>query len=229
MNTDKLKDIWNADENNPEEARILNLQAWALNLQSVEMIQSHKSKSQLTSLLVNRILEVIILIPITLLWGNLLYKNLSDIPVAVSFGIILIFSVCSLVNCIRQLFILSQIKYSENIAGIQEKLAILQTHIIQYLRISFLFLPFYMVYVIVGFKLFANIDIIIFTNQNWFLFYLLNSALLIPVSLWLYKQVTYKNINKRWVRVIIESVGGKSVAKSMGFLKEIEEFRKDKV
>jgi hypothetical protein len=50
---------------------------------------------------------------------------------------------------------------------------------------------------------------------------------LIPIGVWLYREISYKNINKKWVKNIIEKSAGNSVTKAMEFLKELEEFKKD--
>ena len=50
MEDQELKSIWAAYDKKLEEARILNLQSWVLNLRCFEELQTHKVKSKLRAL-----------------------------------------------------------------------------------------------------------------------------------------------------------------------------------
>jgi len=53
------------------------------------------------------------------------------------------------------------------------------------------------------------------------------SILFTLLSIWLYRNLTLKNMGKKWVRNLVNSTPEHtSVFKAMDFLKEIEEFRK---
>ncbi|MEO8666180.1 MAG: hypothetical protein ABI462_11865, partial [Ignavibacteria bacterium] len=117
--------------------------------------------------------------------------------------------------------------YSENVIYIQEKLSRLQTSILNYFRLSFLVVPIWLTFLIIGFKLFFNINIYNFGDTWWWISQLIFSAISLPLAVWMFIQVSYKNINKRWVRFFIKNAGGEQATKAMEFLKEINEFKKD--
>lgn len=48
----------------------------------------------------------------------------------------------------------------------------------------------------------------------------------IVIALSIYKNISYKNINRKWVRSLLNGSGGKSVIKAIEYIPEIEEFKK---
>ena len=50
---------------------------------------------------------------------------------------------------------------------------------------------------------------------------------LVPLGIWFYKEVTYKNIERKWVKNFIEKSSGKRVAKALGFLKELQDLKRE--
>lgn len=217
METSELKNIWKAHDN------ILD-KSMKLNMLCIETIQSQKSKSKLKPLLILRIIESIVLIKIILFLFGFLYDYLSDIPVAISSVILIIYSVYALFLCSAQIIIIAQINYSDSVTEIQKKLSLLQIHILDYFRLTFLMIPFWLIYPIIGFKLIAEVDII---NEMPYWWLISQIIILMPLSLYAFKQVSYKNIHKRWVRFLINNAGGKSVTKAMEFLKVLDEFKRD--
>jgi hypothetical protein len=47
------------------------------------------------------------------------------------------------------------------------------------------------------------------------------------LSFWLYRNISEKNMEKKWFRILFNSPEWKSVRKSMQFLREIENFKED--
>ena len=45
----ELKKMWNSLNQNIDEAKILNLQSWAVNVKAFEYLQTHKAQSKLKS------------------------------------------------------------------------------------------------------------------------------------------------------------------------------------
>lgn len=221
----ELKKIWQSYDQKLEEAKILNMQSWALNLQSFEMLQSHKAKSKLQSLRRLRIVEASLHFLTLLYLGSFLFSHFSEWYFAVSAIALILFFLIAFINCIRQLVIIQQVNYSDSIVDIQQKLTRLQSHIIDYVRLTFLCLPTYLAYPIIGFKALYDIDIVKVFTHNWFIAQIIFSLLLIPFCVWMYRQVSYKNMHKKWVKNVIEKSAGTSVSKAMQFIKEIEEFK----
>jgi hypothetical protein len=139
----------------------------------------------------------------------------------------MVFFIIAFSNCIRQIVIIREIDYSKSITDIQRKLTLLQSHIVDYIRLTFLMLPTYLAYPIIAFKVLGNFDIVSQFNHNWWIAQIIFNILLIPLCIWLYREVSYKNFHKKWVRYIIEKSAGNSVRKAMDFIKEIDEYKKD--
>ncbi len=217
METAEIKNIWKAHDS------ILD-RSVKLNIYCIETIQSQKSKSRLKPLLMLRIFESIILLSILIFLAGFTFDNVTDIPVAVSAVILAIYSLYAFYNCAAQIVLITQISYSDSVTEIQRKLNLLQTHILDYFRLTFLMIPFWLVYPVIGFKLFANTDISGTLPGAWVI---LQFILLVPFSVYMYTQISYRNIHKRWVRFLVRNAGGRSVTESYEFLKVIDEFKKN--
>jgi len=219
MDANELKNIWQAYDAKLEKSL-------KMNEHCIEAIQIQKAKRQFKSLLIGRIVELAIAVALLLFMGSLLYSNIDNIGISVSAGIIMVFAIISISGCIRQIRIITQINYSESVTEIQSKLALLQTNMVRYLRLAFLILPFYTAYIVVGFKLIFDVDIVAKGNVNWWIGQIVVSVLFIPLSIWLLKKLSFENMHLKLIRVLIEGAGGKSVVKAMSFIKEIDEFKK---
>ncbi|MES1249301.1 MAG: hypothetical protein ABUL46_01385, partial [Chitinophaga rupis] len=127
MEDQELKEIWAAYDKKLEEARILNLQSWALNLQVFEELQSHKVKSKLSSLANFKIGVIILGIVYVLLLAFLVVGNHGkNIFFTISIGMIAVITALSIGVYIKHIVIIKQINYSDSITGTQERLAALQ-------------------------------------------------------------------------------------------------------
>ena len=228
MDTPELKDIWQAYDAKLEKSL-------KLNLHCIETIQTQKVKSTFALLKFFKLLEIIIGVLLIFFLGNFLYNNLTETYFVVAAGILMVFCSLAIIGSIKQIVLISQISYTQNILDNQKKLALLQSSvllqssIIKYLRLAFLSLPFYTAYIIIGFKIFFTIDIVAQGDKYWWISQIIISILFIPLSIWLYNKISYKNMHIKWVRKLIENAGGKSISKAMGFIKELNEFEKDMV
>jgi hypothetical protein len=220
MELSEFKSVWQSYDNKLEKS----LQ---LNLRCLEMIQAQKVKSKLMPLFRLRILEMFLHLVVIWWLGGFLYQHFFELQYALSAGVLILFFIIAFSNCVKQIVIFKQIDYSEDISTIQRKLTLLQSHIADYIRLTFLCLPTYLAYPIIGFKVLANFDIVSRLNQNWWIAQITFTILLIPVCIWLYRQVTYKNINKKWVKYIIEKSAGDSVSRAMKFIKDIDELKQE--
>lgn len=226
MDTTELKSIWQAYDAKLEKSL-------KLNLHCIQTIQTQKIKSTFTSLKAFKITEIIIGVLLIFFLGNFLYNNITEAYFVVAAGILMVFCSLAIIGSIKQIALITQISYTQNVVNNQKKLALLQSSvllqssIIKYLRLVFLNLPFYTAYIIIGFKIFLNTDIVARGDKNWWISQITISILFIPLSIWLYNKISYKNMHINWVRRLIENAGGKSISKVMDFIKELNEFEKD--
>lgn len=226
MDTTDIKSIWQTYDAKLEKSL-------KLNLHCLQTIQSHKVNSSFTTLTLFKIVETILSVLLFVFLGNFLYQNLVQVYFVLSAAILMAFCMLSMIGSINQLYQIQQIDITQNIIDNQRKMALLQSvilfqsSIIKYLRMGFLSLPFYTAYIIIGCKIFFNFDIVLHGGKYWWLSQIAISILFIPLSIWLYKKIAYKNMHINWVRKLIEQAGGKSISKVLHFIKELDEFEKD--
>lgn len=220
MEDSELKKLWQSYDQKLEEARILNMQSWALNLKSFEILQTQKAKSKLNSL---KWLKLVIILA-GVVWVTILlflfFKSLSyqNIFFTTSVGIIALFNILAILLYIRHIVLIYQIDNSENVIDTQTKLATLQSSTMNTGRILWLQMPFYTTFFY---------SPALFNDSKFWLISVPVTLLFIFFSIWLYKNINYQNTEKKWFKILFGSPEWTSVNKAIGFLKEIEDFKKN--
>jgi hypothetical protein len=220
MELSEIKLMWQAYDTKLEKSL-------KLNLHCLEMIQAQKVKSKLTPLFWQRFVEIMLHLIVIFWLSRFLYKNFSQFPYAISAIALILFYIIAFVNCLKQIIIIKQMDYCNDIVTIQSSLVILQTYIVNYMRLTFLCIPTYLAYPIIAFKALTNFDIVSQLHGNWWTGQIIFSIILIPVCVWLYKEISYKNIHKKWVKYIIQKSSGIRVTKALEFIRELETLRHD--
>jgi len=67
------------------------------------------------------------------------------------------------------------------------------------------------------------------SNGNWWTAQFVSSVVLIPLCVWVYQQVSHKNINKKWVKDFIQKSSGNRVTKSLEFVSELQSLKRDSI
>ena len=222
MELSEIKSMWQAYDSKLEKSL-------KLNIRCLEMIQAQKVKSKLTPLLWLRVIEIILHVIVIFWLFTFLYKNLFLPVYAVSAFVLIAFYILAFINCLKQIIVIKQMDYSNDIVTIQSSLIIIKTHIINYVRLSFLCIPIFLAYPIVGMKALTNVDFVSHLSSSWWKAQIFTSIVFIPICLWLFKQVSYKNMHKKWVRDVIQTSSGKRVTKAMEFIKELETLKREQV
>ncbi|MGF7042667.1 hypothetical protein [Mucilaginibacter lappiensis] len=226
MELDELKETWLSNDIKLE-------QSLKLNEESVALIQVKKVASKLAPLYRQRVIECIFhSIAIILLIG-FLFKNISEFPYAMSAIALSVFYLTTLKNAIKQINLIRDMDFSKDLATMQSSLVMLQTHIINYAKLSVLFIPTFLAYptiltkVIKDFdiKALAEFDIIAKSNGSWWTLEMVALIILVPLGIWFYNEVTYKNMDKKWVRDFIQRSSGTRVTKALEFLKELQDLK----
>ena len=218
MEDQELKEIWAAYDRKLEEARVLNLQSWALNRQCFEELQAHKAKSKLSSLANYKAGVIILGIVYVLFLALLVYGNHGrNIFFSVSMGTIALITTIAIVVYIKHIVIIKQINYSDSITNTQEKLSALQSSTIDIGRILWLQLPFWSTF-------FWNTEWMMKDIKFWLIAFPVTLALA-GLAIWLYRNISLKNSHRKWFKVLFSSREWTSVIKAMEFMKEIEAFK----
>src|SRR4030095_17150693 len=205
MELDELITTWQAND-----AKIA--KAVKFNLKTLDLILSQKVKSALKSLLWQRIIELSFHSIALILLFAFLINNINQLPYAFSAIALIAFYGFIFMNCLKQLHIITGIENNKNIVSMQESLMKIQTHLLNFIRLSVLCIPTFLSYPIVVSKALADLNITVFgdfdvikkTNGTWWYVEMIAYIVLIPLGLWFYKQVNTKNIHKAWVARIIK-------------------------
>jgi hypothetical protein len=218
MEDAELKDIWKEYDRKLEEARMLNLQSWALNLRWFETMQQQKMRSKMSWLAFIKVLMILAgMVWIYLLaWLLLHFFHRSSPFFVVSVGAILLFNMYGIVLYLRHLVLIRQINNSESVVGAQLKLAKLQASTLYSMRVLFLQTPFFSTF-------FYTVGLL---HDTWFL--LIGppvTLLLTAASIWLYRNLSSKNMHKKWFNKLLGSPEWTYITRSMGFIEEIEAFK----
>ena len=214
MEDSTLKNIWHAQDEKLD-------RSLKLNLFILESLQTQKAKSKLGALVAFKKWAVILGILFVLFLGVLIYGNqLKNIFFTVSIAMIMLFSIYAVVVYIKHIILVRTLDYSASITVTQKKLADLQASTISSTGILMLQLPFYSTW-------FWSWEMI---NGNATKFWLISLPVTIAfalIGIWLYRNITEKNMNKKWVKCLFNAGPEyKNVVAAKKFLAELEEFKK---
>jgi hypothetical protein len=198
------------------------------NFKIAQETQVKKSVFALRKLRYYSIFELVVAGFVMIFLGNFIYETFGNLSLTISALILDIFAVFAISGAVRQLILISEFEVAANVTESQQILARLQTHTINYLRLAILQFPFFLAYILIGFKVFFNTTIWETGNQAWLVSNLILGVILIPVSIWVYKQIQPANLHIKWVRRLVEMMGGKEISNAMTFLNEIETFKNKK-
>jgi hypothetical protein len=218
MELSELKTVWQAYNSRLEKSL-------KLNFRCLEMLQAQKIKSKLSLLLWQRIVEAVLDILLLFWLAGFLVKNITQWPYAFFSLALILFYLVTLINCLRQIITIKHLDYSDDLITIQSSLVLLQTHLVNYLRLIFLIVPFWLAFPVIFFKAFLHFDILSKLHGDWWAGQIIFSVLLLPGCIWLYMQLSYKNIHKPWVNFVIQKTSGAGITRAFQFVKELEELR----
>ena len=222
MEDSELKDLLETYNNKLEEAKVLSLQSWVLNYKCYETIQSQKAKSKLKSLATFKMVAVVLGILWVSFLGYLLYYSLemSKIFFVISVGAIMLLTSIAIIVYVYHIVLINKINNSENVLKTQETIARLQLSTINIGRILFLQSTFYCTF-------WWNTEMIINSPASFWLISFPIALLFALASIWLYRNISYKNVNKKWFKILFNTPEWTTLTKANAFLNEIKNFKKD--
>lgn len=218
----ELNEILNAYNHKLEEARLLNLQSWVLNLQNYTSLQKQKANAKLKGLTLQKTVLAVagILYGAALLFLVVNSLQWSKIFFVVCCTAIAVITIIAAIVYFVQVSWIRKFNHTDSIVESQERLTKLQNSTIQVTRILFLQLPFYCLWFVTPAMIKGSVPA--------FLFITLPIALLFAfASFWLYKNIDLKNADKKWFKILFGSKEWISLVKSKKFLDDIEEFKKE--
>jgi flagellar biogenesis protein FliO len=218
MELDELKQTWT------EHARKLD-RVLSLNLQGLKAAQLDKTRSALGRFKAFRVFEMLICILVLIPLGPYIADHFS-VPTLAIPGLIFAASVLvAAIGNIRQLILLQQISYADPVTTIQRKLEEIKLHFLRTIRLMAFMLPLYMVYVVLGQNLFLGFDILAHSDVTFLWVNLVVSLAFIAPAIWVFRNLSLKNIGNPAIRTLVHGGGGKQMIAALEFLKALQEFQ----
>jgi hypothetical protein len=210
----ELKSIWSAYDKKLE-------RSLKINLKLLEEMQVTKAKSKLNTLLSIKIVGMLVGIIWMLFLGVLVAGNhFRNVYFSTSLSILMLFGIIAIATYIRHMVLISGIDYTESITSSQSKLAELQLSTIRITGFLWLQLPFYTTF-------FWSNDWVTKGDPGFWLIAFPVTILFTALAIWLYKNITPENAEKKWVKKLLAiGIEYKHAAEAGKFLSEIEEFKR---
>jgi hypothetical protein len=216
MELEEMKIVWNKFDKKLDTLLLLNEQnARAITLQKV--------KSSLRQYFIVRSLEVAFgLFAINFL-ADVALGAISVPSVFASALILCAFTILSVAGCVNQITQAIQIDYAAPIPTLQKNLVRIESQTLVFTRFLMLFLPLYPVYLIIGAWYLTGVDIVSTGNSAWWFAQIIFAIACMPLIVWLWRKISYQNIDTPWVKTIIRGIGGTSLTRAMTLVRDIEE------
>jgi len=194
-----------------------------LNMDCIVAMQTQKAKSALVSVTWFKIFTIIAgILWVWFLCCLLLYSLTPEkIFFVVSAGVIMLISAAAVVVYIKHIILIRQINNSNNVTNTQMKLAKLQTSALQIVRILFLQMPFHTTW-------FLTTDMLAKAGTGILIFQILITAAFTFLAVWLYRNISLKNADKKWFKILFSGKEWTGVIKAMAFVQEIDDFKNDR-
>ena len=217
MELDELKQTWS------EHARKLD-RVLSLNLQGLKRAQLDQTKSALGRFKMFQVFEILVGFAV-LLWSGSYIADHVAVPTLAGPALILAASALgAVIGNIRQLVLLGQISYADSVATIQRKIEEMKLHFLRTIRLMAFMLPLYMVYVVIGLNLVFGWDVLAYSDKMFLWANLLVSLIFIAPAVWVFRNLSFKNIGNPVIRALVHGGGGKQMIAALEFLESLQEF-----
>lgn len=213
MDLSELKAAWQAYD-------VKLQQSLQLNLKIVEELGIQKVTSSFGKVIRLKVFAIVLGIIWNIFLGTLIYHAHLNPFFVVSLVAIMVFTGIAIAGYIYQLSIISTINFRDPILETQRKLAQLQASFVRISRVLFFQAPFYATF-------FVSMDLLRNGGPLFWIIELVVLALLLFAAFWLYRNISVKNINKPFVKTVIENEGGKAITKAVEFIREIEAYKEE--
>jgi hypothetical protein len=213
MSKDEMQELWKAYD-----ARLQ--QSVRLNRQLLEEVGSIKVKSSFHLLMAGRIFKIAFGIAWNIGCGILLWHFRSEPVFVTCAALVMLITAIGVAGYIYQLSIIARINFQKNILDTQKELARLEVAIIRTHRIMVLQTPLYTFFYLSR-QMMADMSI-----TAW-VFQILLTGLFVIGTIRAYRAISIRNIEQPWMKAMMKNEGWRPIAKARGFIREIEDFRRE--
>ena len=220
MEDEYLKNSWNSTDNKMD--NLMNTDK-----KSLEFMLNKKIKSTLKSLLIPKLVGIVLGLGWVLFMFMLIYfsflssaMSLGKVFFIGSVSMIMLITAYGVFLYIKDIFIIRQIDLSESITFTQRKLAEIQLSIMNSVRVLWLQLPFYTTW-------YLDSDLILHGSIIFYIIQIIVTGSTACLSIWLFRNMVEKNLNKKWVRNFMCGYGFYRARQAIDFISEIDNFKRD--
>lgn len=220
MEDEYLKNSWNSADNMMDD--LINTDK-----KSLEFMLNKKIKSTLKSLLIPKLVGIVLGLGWVLFMFMLIYfsflssaMSLGKVFFIGSVSMIMLITAYGVFLYIKDIFIIRQIDLSESITFTQRKLAEIQLSIMNSVRVLWLQLPFYTLW-------YLDYDMIVHGSIIFYIIQIIVTGSTACLSIWLFRNMVEKNLNKKWVRNFMRGYGFYRARQAIDFISEIDNFKRD--
>ena len=196
-------------------------QVLSINQKLATEITKTKAMSALARAKPMKIFGIVVGIPWIIFLGTLLMIGIlrGGIFFTSSVAAIMVITIISLTIYIYHLILINQVNNTDSVVEAQEKMAKIKTSSIRGTRIAFLQLPFWTTF---------HLNMAMFENPNLLLIgvQVLITVLFTFAAIWLYKNISLENMNKKWMKLLFSGREWDSVVRAIGILDQIEGYTK---
>ena len=214
MTTDEFQQLW-------KEADARLERQMELNHRLVTEITTQKVHRAFNWQIVFKIMMILLGIGWNVVVGSLLWRFRTNPVFVFSAVVVLCCTGYSIGGYIVQLLLILQIRMSDSILGAQKQLAMLEATIIQTLRVGFLQTPAYTLF-------YLTPDAFRTAGPVFWLTHGIITVAAVLVTIWVFRTVTPGNAGKKgWVKQMVDNEGGKTIARTRQFIREMKEWEKE--
>lgn len=216
MDINEMKNIW-ASQNEKIDENI------RLNKTLLNTLSTNKSESEMHRVALWAIAESVTFLVIIIALGSYISHHLTFTAPTLSALVLDIFAIIGFAGSIGQFVLIKLVDYSGGVRSVQKQIYAVREHRLKIGKLLLLSIPFYMAYVFLGFEVMLGIDIYEHFSSSIVSFYAVSSALMLPFAIWLYRKLSFSNMNVRWVRWLAEELGGRQLIVAADFLGDLDE------
>jgi len=223
MELQELKEMWSEYDKKLDKS----LQ---LNMQMLRKMNFDKAGFKLKMLFIYKIAEMTIFMYLISWFSTYAFKYFTTPRFGIPALVIDLFVLLGFVSDLRQISIIIQVQmenYNDAIAPLQKKLETLKVGIVNHVKYSYFVIPFYPLMMILGGKIFYNVDFFDPQFKNYLVTNVIIGLALIPVVILPFWQLSKKEITPGIVKNFLQCTGWRSINSAKDFLSEIEKFEQE--
>ena len=192
----------------------------SLNLEILRRINVKSARSKMVGLILINILTLVFYQVV--MWYLIYFTAIRwpEIQFLIAGSLLVTWSAIISYGAIKQLKLIYEIDYAGPVTVVQKQLQKVKIAIVHFLRMAIMILPFHMAFLIVISELFLNVDIVKVADPIWMI---AQTVVLIFPTIWIYRNLSPKNVNKKWINWLLRG-NGSQINEAQKFMLEIEKF-----